>query len=260
MPEPKIFTRSYVDSECDITVSSGSANKHKLYDRDNASQWITSGENSDATESSIEVAFKQAGATVSREIDRIILVNHNLEDPIAEYWDGDSWEAFDSETDLTDGTCTVFTHAAVETERIRIRNSQTITANAEKAVGELIACAVQFESADNEDLSSYDVTHQQRMAVDLPLIDGGVHRAVVRHSANRSDKYEAKPQFQLLSLAQLEVLKTIKASGLAFLWQPESDYRPAEIYLVNWVGALQYKYASTYKGAGFQLTMDLKEA
>ncbi len=261
MAEPKIFTRNYVDSECTITPSTGSDNKHKLYDRDYDSQWISDGENSDATESMIEVAFREAGAEVSREIDTIMILNHNLEDPVAEYWDGSAWQAFDSDTNLTDGTFNAFTHAAVETTKIRIRNYQTITQDAEKAVGELIACAVQYTSSGNADeLVAYDVIHAQRTAYELPLIDGGVHRSVVRHSANRSDKYEAKATFQFLTEAQLESLKDIKASGMAFLWQPESTQRPEDIYLVNWTGNLQYKYASLYKGAGFTLTLDLKEA
>jgi hypothetical protein len=262
MSEPKFYTRSYVDSECTVTPSSGSDSKQKLFDRDNDSQWISSGENSDADEASVEIEFKQAGATISRTIDTIILVNHNLEDPIAEYWDGSAWQTFDSETDLTSGVATMLTRAAVSTERIRIRCSQTITADAEKRIGELLACEEELDLSDTvaQDLSAYEVTHAQRMAVELPLIDGSLHRSVVRHSPNRSDKYEARATLQFLTETQLEALRSLKASGQPFLWQPESTQRPDEVYLVNWAGNFQYRYATGYKGAGFNLTLDLREA
>lgn len=255
MAEPKIYTRNYVDDQCDITVSSGDAFKTRLRDRDKDSQWVSDGENSDATESSVQVDFKEGGDDVERTINRVILVNHNLEDPIAEYWDGDSWESLDSETDLTEST-TIFTFNDVATQKIRIRNSQTQTTNEEKAIGELIACELLL--AFSQDLTQYEVSHVDK-SYEVMLADGGIHKTYNKNSLNRVEKYEARVSFEFLTQAEIVTLQSIKSTGRSFLWHPETTQRPDEIYEVLWRNPLRYRYQSSYKGAGYRMEMELRE-
>ncbi len=255
--EPKLFTKNYVNSESDLTFSSGSTLGERIADNDKNSQWISSGENSDATESTVVAIFKEGGVEVEKSIDTVILINHNLEDPIVEYWDGSAWQSFDSETDLTDGTATVFTHATVSTSRIKVRNSQTITTNQEKAIGELIACLslVSF----SRDFVSYNFNLVPRKAFELPLGDGSIHRSVVMSSLNRSSKYEANVRFDFLTAAEIEILQGIKESADVVTWQPESIERPDEIYQVNWTGNFAPIYVTSYKGAGYRADFNFKE-
>jgi hypothetical protein len=62
-----------------------------------------------------------------------------------------------------------------------------------------------------------------------------------------------------LHLAQRDNLKAIKETGLPFLWQPESVSLPQEVYFVHWVNAWDGKYMAAYKGAGYEVTVDVKE-
>ena len=77
MAEPKIYTRNYVDNEAVILSSHGSTNIERIYDMDRDAQYQTSGANSDATEVTIEIQFKEAGVALERTIDLVIIVNHN---------------------------------------------------------------------------------------------------------------------------------------------------------------------------------------
>lgn len=258
MAEPRFFTRNFLNVNCDITVSSGDAFKHRLYDKDKNSTWVTSGENSDATESSVIVVFKEGEDELERTIDTVILLNHNLEDPILEYWNGSAWTSLDSETDLTSGVATVMEFNAVVTSRIRVRNSQTITTNQEKFIGELIACAVQLEFAnDLNELAAYDVSVAQK-SFEIMLGDGSTHRTTVKHSPNRSSKFQTRIRVDYVEEEDLETLIAIRDAGSAFLFQPESTSRPDEVYLCH-LYSFSYKYVSTSKAAGFQISLDIRE-
>ena len=255
--EPKLFTKNYVNDECGFVFSSNSALGPYLYDRDNDSQWVSDGENSDSTESSVAITFKEGGVEVLRDIDTVILINHNFEDPVIESWNGSSWDALDSETDLTDGTITVFSFTETETSRIRISTSATIDADAEKAIGEVIACdsLITF----TRDLASYTPNFNSRKAYELQLADGSIHRSKVMNSLNRSAKYEARIRFDLLSESEIETLQGIFESGNTLTWQPESVTRPTEIYQVFWSGTFSPVYSTSYKGAGFRIDVTFKE-
>lgn len=255
--EPLLYTKNFITPDCEFAVSHDDSFIERLCDRDNDSQWISNGANSDATEVVIDITFKEGGQTIERDIDTLILVNHNLEDPILEYWDGAAFQSLDSETNLTDGSYTKMSFNSVSTEIIRIRNSQTITTNAEKAIGEIIACA---ELLDPEaDMMQYRYTLVQRRANELLLGDGSLHRANVMHSPNRSSKYEVRGQFQFVDEDKLAEFQAVKESAEPFLFQPESVVRPDQIYLVNWVGSFNPEYASSYKGAGYNVPFEFKE-
>ena len=255
MAEPKIYTKNYINEDCTIISSHGSTFNSRLYDRDKDSKFISVGANDDATEIILEITFKEGTSTVERDIDTVMLLNHNLADPEFEYWDGSAWQPLDSDTGVTEDV-TIFEFETVSTEKIRLMSSITQSTDAEKFIGELIACALIMNIG--LDLSANDITGRQK-AFEVTLGDGSIHRSVVMHSLTRSEKYTSRVQLEYLTVDLLELLRTIKSGGEAFLWQPESSSRPDEIYLVNWTGSFSHRYMSDYKGAGFKLDMNLVE-
>lgn len=254
MAEPKIYTKNYVDSNCEIASNYGGT-VARLYDKDSVSKWQTTGADDDATTVILQVDFKEAGVAVSRTIDRVMLLNHNLKSVTFQYYDGSTWQDLLT-TQTLDDSVSVISFTEQSTEKFRLLCDETQVADENKYVAELIVCALQLDIGD--DMVSYSITHRQKVS-EIELLDGSIHRTVIKHSPNRTLKYEARCQFRLLSEATLESLRDIKDAGQAFLWQPESSQRPDEIYLVNWAGSFNYQYSSTYKGAGFNLEMSLKE-
>lgn len=255
MAEPIIYGRNFVDGNCDFVASHSSGEIPKVHDFDKDSQWISSGANSDATQISIEIHFMEAGAAISRTIDTIILVNHNLADLSVDYWDGSTWQNIDSDSGLTDDFYK-FTFNSLSTERIRVTGSATQTANQEKQIGEIMAMAVQLSLGS--DLYRYRVKMRQK-ANEFELGDGSVHRTVVKHSPNRSHKYEASLELRYITTAVLDTLRQIKETGIPFVFQPESVSQPDELYFVHWSNPLTWEYVTTYKGAGVSLQIELKE-
>lgn len=254
--EPKIYTKNYVTSECTFTCSHGDDFVSRMCDGDRDSQYISSGANNDATSITVVIEFIEALQAQSRTIDRMLLINHNLKNFTIDQWDGAAWVNVVSET-VCATTSTIWLPGTITTTKLRITATSTQTVNAEKAWGEFIACALQV--AFTQEMVQYRVTSRQE-AVELKLADGTLRRTVMKNSPNRSNKYEANAQFRFLTTTELESLREIKESGAAFLWQPESVSRVDEIYYVHWVGGFQYQYVTTYKGAGHQIDMQLKEA
>ena len=252
--EPKIYTRNYVDENCSI-VSSHGGETDRLFDRDYESEWLTSGADSDEEEVIVQIDFFEAGNEIERTIDRIIMLGHNLYNPEFQYWNGSDWITLVSGVNLTDST-TILSFTQVTTQKVRLIISDTQSADNEKEMAEIIICALSLDVGI--DMTDYSVNYRQK-ASEIELLDGSIHRTVIKHSPNRTQQYESRFHFKYVSEDTLASLKSIKEIGAAFLWQPESITRPSEIFYVNWTGPFSYKYSSTYKGAGFEVDVALKE-
>lgn len=238
-----------------MTPSSGSSTKTRLYDRDRDVYWSSSGQGTDGTSVTLITQFNTpAGAVVSKAIDTIILLNHNFSDiTISSSPDGVTY--------TSRATPTGATHNLVSISQLtlpywKVACSNTSPSNAEKKCAELILCSLLLDPG--VELDSYDVSYRQ-MAPEIPLADGSIHRTVVKWTEARSAKYEFNGRMSYLTYTQLEGLRTLKESGAAFYWQPESTTRPQDIYYVNWTGPFRYRYISSYKGAGFQVDFQFKE-
>lgn len=254
--EPKIFSKNYVSDDCVIVVNYGDGSKANAYDRDNASLWQTSGANDDDVAATYEVEFYEGDVATPRLIDSFFVVNHNLKAWTLEYWNGTAWVTLATET-VDAATTTFKSFTAVTASKIRLTATATQVADAEKHVGEIIACALTLDVGS--DIEGGYAPSCREQAKEVMLGDGSIHKAVSVFGQTRTQKYQAKVSFGYLSEVQRLALKAIREAGEPFLWQPESISRPSEIYLVHWANTWNEKYASTYKGAGVDVVLDLKE-
>lgn len=263
MSEPRIFTKNYVSQDDTITVSHGDATKAYLYDRDNASQWMSSGANDDATQISIEVVFKEGSTAVDRTIDSFFLINHNLKNWDLEYWNGSAWAALANEN-ADDGDYTFKSFGEVTTSKIRLLCDETQTADAEKAVGEMIACALQMDFGQLQDLVGMERRDRERTR-EITLGDGSEHRMVTLWTKNRATKYTMRATVMFTDEAGQgwgefrAQLKAIVDARRPFLWQPESVTHPDEVFLVRQEEPWSERYVSSYKGAGIEVPLSLSE-
>ena len=255
MAEPIIYTKNYVNEDDTFSVSHGSSSFANAYDRDVDSQWESVGANSDLTDVTIDITFYQGSVAVERTIDRMILLNHNLKSYDLYYWDGATFQSWLSASAQTgDNHIKTLTSHTTSIARLVIHTTQT--SNAEKAIGELVLCEEQLALA--QDMAQYEVIYDQNTR-DVVAGDGTFQRKIKKFSENRYQKYAAAMAFNNLSESNLENLLAIKDTGQPFLWQPESTARPDELYYVDWVDAIKYRYQDLYKGAGFHVEFSVKE-
>lgn len=253
MAEPRIYSRNWVDAQTSFTLSHGGVTTY-LYDRSDNPPFTTSGANSDATSVSITMYFYEAGTPVYRTIDGIFLKNYNWKNWSIKYWDGSSFQSWTSQTNDTQSDRFINIGSS-SLDRLQIDIVSTKTANQEKSIGEIVLCGVTLAA---DDMASYDTKWREKTK-EIVLGDGAIHRVITRAVSGRNGRYEARCRWSYLSKAMRDNFKALKESGQPFLWQPESVNVPEEVYYVHWTNAWDDKYMNNFKGAGYEVVMDLKE-
>ena len=254
--EVKILTRNYIDGDSTITVSHG-GNTAKLYDRDKNSLYVTSGAKRDTITAEVTIIFKVGTTETAFALNNFFLLNTNVKDfTFQRYASGAYVNVFDA-TVPENARFMYCEFGQITTSRIKILLKSTQYAfNQEKEIGEMIACRLRYNMSQN--IATQTVSHREKKQT-IELGDGQRHVAYTRFSENRISKYGASATFALMPQVDYDFLEALKNQGAPFLWYPESETRPQEIYYVNWVNQFIANYTSSYKGAGYDLTMELEE-
>ena len=252
--EPRFYTRNYIESTAVISSSHGGTVTN-IYDRSADKQLVTIGANNDATIWNLYVDFYSSGIAQNRKIDTVVLQNHNFYQWDLRYWNGSAWVICAGEHPSSSANAYIY-FTPVTTQKLWLAVDITKTANAEKSLGEFIVCALSYDV--NQDMSSYDTKWREKTK-EVVLGDGSIHRVVTRSVSGRNGRYEAKCQWSNLPKDKRDYLKAIKEAGTPFLWQPESLTNPQDVFYTHWTNSWDDKYMSNYKGAGYEVVMDLKE-
>lgn len=256
MAEPLLLSRNWVDEDCVITITEPDASKSYIFDRDRASVWESVGKADDSLPIDVFIEFFEDGISVERTVDRIILLNNNFSNWTLSYWDGAAYvQATGNGTEPDDDTMNTFT--PFTSTKVRLTCSSTKVADQEKSVGEVILCELLFAPADDME-ANYEERFRE-LSVENVMGDGSIHKMVTRWAQNRVQRYEASVQFKFLSEADRATLKAIRETGDPFLWYPESAARPGEIYYVHWSNPWTARYSASYKNAGSDVSMSLRE-
>lgn len=253
MAEPRIYSRNWIDANCVITSTYGGVTSY-LYDRSVTPQFVTTGANSDATTVDIIIEFFEGGVSQNRTSGALFLLNHNIKTWDFQRWSGSSWVSLQS-LSADSSTNSYWDLAQYPTSKVKFTMSATKTPNQEKSIGEIVFCSLSLAA---DDLASYDTKWREKTK-EIVLGDGAIHRVITRAVSGRNGRYEARCRWSYLSKAQRDNFKALKESGQPFLWQPESVNVPEEVYYVHWTNAWDDKYMGNYKGAGYEVVMDLKE-
>lgn len=260
MSEPKFYNKNVLSSMSQLSGGyvSGSSTLSRLFDRGDSIQWASVGANNDSVPVDMRVSV-DSGTTIST----IVLKNHNFYPGgySLSYWNGSTWAAFSNEsrTTITDTagkvhTIATFTAQALQPTGVLIY-MLTTGYHYEKMVGEIILTDVNFVGPD---FASYDPRWREKTK-DVVLGDGSLHRVYTKDEAGRTGKYEASAKFTYLTKQQRDNLKSLKDSATHFIVQPESVTNPEEFYTVHWANAWDEKYMSSYKGAGYEVALNLRE-
>lgn len=91
------------------------------------------------------------------------------------------------------------------------------------------------------------------------LGNGNVHRQFRLRSALSHKHYVSTPIFQLMTDAELAILKSIEEQGLVFAWIPEVGSRNRIVHTCQLKGAVSETYESSARGAGHRVTCTVDE-
>lgn len=221
----EIFGENFVNSNNTYTVSLGDALKTKVYDQKPATQWITTG-SAEGTPETFLIEFKTAtGTDATRIIDRLVLLNCNLAQFYAEYWNGAAWvtiaeSVFNGGSPNANANVLIEIATPISTQKIRLTMSNTIGAVAEKKIGEIKAC-----------LFTLSVRHQVEINR-KDWDDGNAYRLRGGGLVNfrTVSKFEAGVRILQLTLTNYEIVMPLVRERTRMTWVFYKDFRVADTY------------------------------
>lgn len=254
--EIRILTPNMIDANSTITLSHGGTALY-LYDRDRSNKYVTVGAKRDNIEMSVVIVFKIGTVETPFTLNSFLMMDHNLKSWDLSWWNSttSTWIPFlGNDNETADPVC--FTFGAILTSRIRLKALKTMLPNKEKSIGEIIIARQRFVIGTNPSVYNFNFRQKKRQ---LEMGNGDLHIAYTQLSKNRITRYGATVGWKFLSPELYYCLMDLKNEGSTFLWYPESVYRPSEIWLVHIISAWVAKYSSEYKGAGYDVTLELQE-
>lgn len=248
MAYPKIYTKNYVKVDDTITVSSGDTVKAKIYDQDSTTQWISSGETSEAGYNTyIEVVFYEGSVATNRLIDTLILLNTNLKDfKLQAYYAA----AYHDVLTVTSNALTlayIGSYTPVTASKIKLLMKATISAGQEKAIGEMMVCSYQFVMTNV--LMGHNRADKE-MSASYRLADGTLETWWTW------TKYALAASIQNVGTALRTSLKTLKDTHDDFIIAPDTDLWIDDYYTVTWTGPWKESY--DYKSAAYQIDFSIE--
>lgn len=143
---PNRFTR-HADRGSDLTCTTGSTLRHRLYDNERLAQYTSAGAASDATAEVINAGLWLPGARYSFELNFWAVLNHNLGSLKVETSNdnGANWTTrYDGAGITTAYSRGVFANASAD--RVRVTGTATQTANQEKLLGAVYFAKSRFQA------------------------------------------------------------------------------------------------------------------
>ena len=214
-------------------------------DNDRDTYWESEGSD-DVTAETFELDF---GQTV--DVDFMALIGINLKAFIFQYWTGAAWSAFTSGTFTghTNDYAIVKESASVQTDKVRIYMTTTQVADSEKQISEILFGEVLLETW-------YDEFR------DRDVDKAGHHR--LAEKGNMDSWYEWRKRgweirLDHKSLSEVAILRTLKDDREEFIWYPEPEMYPDQVFLTEWMNRWDRRYSAKTKAPGSTLRLQLEE-
>lgn len=220
-----VLGENFVNQYNTYTLTNGGGAAY-LYDQKPDTQAYSTGSSEGASWQVLIEFFNRGGIATSREIDSIIMLGHNLARFKWEYWTGSAWTTI-SESDFTTVANTkannyIAMAASVTTQKLRLTATNTLTATAEKVLGEVKACLGVSAIRHLVTISRKDWD------------DGGSFRLVGGNlvSFHNVRKFEADVTIVQLTKTTYDLIIDLLRTRAWMTWVLWSDFDEADIYEV----------------------------
>jgi hypothetical protein len=243
----------------DLLVSSMTDLRHRLFDMDPASYWISSGSN-DTIDETITFGLWVPGTVLSQQIGYFAIMNHNLKAFDVEFSNdgGSTWTAGVYNFTLVASANTRQVVAApFFADRCRITMHTTQTANQEKQVGDIIVADELFQSPVM--LQQYKKKNTIVKAKTAVMHDNSIRRAYVYRSDASPWLYSAAMNFIGLTSTEVQDFKDLHKQE-PFIVIPEPAEVEADIFQAGIEpGTFTENYITRSRSGGYAVGFDVRE-
>ncbi len=244
----KILSENRINAQAVLAATSGSGLTN-LYDQKPATCWRSSGSADTVTETLTAAFANRLNAPAAYEFDRIILLKNNLKSLSAEYVSGGVAHAI-AEAAISDNdeeNLIIELATTVTADQLNLSAITTVTADAEKQLGELKVCKQILEVIGLTNFQRAD----WRKGGDFRTRDGSLVRWT------EAQKQEGTLTIENISLAQRDALNEAIGDNDFLTFVFYSDFDPAAVYEFAVTSAPQEEFDR--KTQYFQITLSLKE-
>lgn len=251
---PKFYRKNKINDGATFTFTSADETLASLiYDRKRTSRLSSVGSN-DVTNEVWVIEFDQAS-----DIDTILIDNHNLKSGNVKYWNGSAYTNFSTTASWSTNadTTTLFEFNSVNTTKIQITMSTTMTVDAEKTVGEVyvletIGSPQVAPSQISREFIEDSRSHKKSGGGNLYVFFGKKIQLDYRFSdADATD------------VALFESLKDLKEEFFIYPCagdaQTDIGFRLQDIYLVNYTNTFKPEFRSNLMGLSTAISLKLEE-
>ena len=227
---PNLFNR-HADKASDLTATTGNILRHRLYDMDPRSRWISAGSD-DTIEETIEFGLWQPGMQTAVDFDYVSFLNHNIKEMTLERSidDGLNWTSVYTSAAIATANAQISSASLLSADRFRARMLKTQTANDEKRVGGIILAKLLLQpSMGMKTYQRHPPTIGHKTAL---MADRSKRRARLFRSDASFSFFSASLSFVGVGETELDAFREIFLHGIEpFLFVPEPGRRPQEAYL-----------------------------
>lgn len=257
---PNKFNR-HADNESDLSVTSQSSLRHRLYDMDPNAYWESLA-STDSVQEIIEAGLWDSGVQSLISIDFFAILGHNLKGFTVEFSadNGATWAHSYAYLAQTAGNTLRSLAASISVNRMRVKMDTVHTSwttNTEKHVGTIVVGLGTFQAPVGMNPYKRRLRVKDKTA---RMHDGSIRRNYVYRSDASIGFYEASLGFPGLTDAQLTNFRTVLLSASPFCFIPEPYDRPGEIFQCLAVpGTYNENYLSLSRSGGNVITVDVEE-
>lgn len=254
----KFLTQNHFDTSTAIVASTGTLTVSNILGRNHRLQYVSDGDNSDATTTTITITFDEV-----KTISNMALIGMNWKD-FTVYYDGATASTFSmtstaatttSDWSSNSETSMFLTFNTTTATTVTFDVTGTQTANAEKAIGHIYIAdlLLEFDRIPSAQAYKPQLIPKQIMH---KLSDGGVRL----HTTD--EKFRTKISLEHITKSFRDNLKTVYdlRQSFGFVAFPTTTGWDEVFYECSWSGPFTgFQYSDNAGAAGYSIDMDLWE-
>lgn len=254
------FLNRFADAAGSLVLSHANTLRKRLFDMARESFISFAGSAGDGTQIEVVSGLYDEGAQVTRIIDYIHILNHNLKEITIEF-STDNGSTFQTPIVLSGLTDPDTIHVPVNASLanfFRITAEDTQDPGDTKQIGNIILGKIRFQPAVGMD--DYDPDPQLNIIEDA-MGDGSRRRAYVFHADGSYKLREISVRFYLETPAVEKTFETnLLDNPLPFIFVPEPGFAPKDAHLCELdPDSWRPRYLSKHRAAGKMLSFSMQE-
>lgn len=256
------YFNRHADRNGDLSLSAGSALRHRLYDMDPAAVWAGDVA-SDATDDTVNSGLWRPGSRMSHQVDFIAVLGHNLAAFLVDFSDNNGATYPGANRQTVTGETNTYTlrslSSVINADRVLFTFQDTSPADQYKNVGAIVLSKALLQAPVG--MSLFKRLPPRVKAREAKMHDNSTRRTFIGRSDASLAFNDFSVGFSGLTQAQANAMMAVILRQEPIIFVPEPGDRQKNMYLGQAVpNTIVRDYMALSKGGGEFITFDFEES